>query len=195
MRNSAVVLISLAVCLRLNPAGAEEVSPLWRLTAGAEIIVAGSLSVPVDKFRADIAAHEETYIDLGVSVNTVLKGNYSRSDIIYHFTGDRPYNLPNETLIALNGRPAILFLVRSSEGLYFLDEQALKPASASLIAELQREIAREEAVSRNWRPHPDSPHYQEVQALMGRLVEPATQEKAIEDLDLLAPDALSASAS
>jgi hypothetical protein len=74
--------------------------------------------------------------------------------------------------------------------LYFLDQEALRPAQASLIAELQKEIARQEAVSRNWHPHPDSPHYQEVQALIGRLVDSATQEKAIEDLDNLGPDAV-----
>jgi hypothetical protein len=189
----SVVFTFLLVCLSLAQASAaEQISRFWRPSAAAEHVAVGTLHVPVDEIRADIASGSTRYIDVAISIDATLKGELPTVTAIRHFTRDRSYNISNDALIALDGQRVILFLVRGLGGLYFpnIGPEALQPAFPSSVAELRTEIARQDLVSRSWMPHPDSPHRAEVQALIERLLLVTTQDRAVQELDALAPDAI-----
>ena len=185
----------------VNPASnADTISKSWALCAASSTIVTGTLHVPVRELRA---AHRGGggYVSATVDVSEVLKGERSEALTVTFSSEDRAFAPKSDALIALDGRPVLLFLAAIPDDTgsgrlktYFTSDaaNAVRARSAPEVMEIRAEIARQAAVLRTWRPHPEWPHEAEVKHLIAETLVRETAERAFRDLENLGPDAVPA---
>lgn len=175
-------------------------SKLWTLCATAGTIVTGTLHVPVKELR-QASRSGGRYLTATVDVADVLKGERADATAVTFYTEDRSYAPKREQLIALDGKPVLLFLSAvpdsaspAKTSTYFAGytADALRALSVSEVEEIRAEIARQQRVLRTWRPHPEWPHEAEVKQLIEKMLVRETQMRAFKDLEDLGAGAVPA---
>lgn len=175
-------------------------SKSWALCAASSTIVTGTLHVPVEELRAAQGSGGR-YVSATVDVSEVLKGERSEARVVTFFSDDRPYAPKSIELVALDGRPVLLFLTAIPDDgasgqpkTYFAGYTpgAVRPLSPSELTDIRAEIARQTRVLRNWRPHPEWPHEAAVKKLIAKTLVRTTAARAFHDLENLGPAAVPA---
>lgn len=164
--------VAAATALGTVPAGAEEPLrfDLWRLVAAARLIVIGS---PMPD-PAALDSINRAYVTVPVEDVAVLKGQAPSPLVVNHWNEDVPYSPSNEAVLAVSGRPAVLFLISadtgSGEQFYFVQNKAsLRPADGAFAAATRTEIAWQREYLRHWKPDIRAPHYGTVKAIIGEI--------------------------
>jgi len=179
---------------------AAPVSKSWALCAASTTVVTGTLHVPVRELRA---AHGSAgrYLNATVDVSEVLKGERSQALTVSFFSVDESYAPKSGALIALDGKPVVLFLTAEPDPdaparlkSYFAgySPDAVRARSEPELTEIRAEITRQARVLREWRPHPEWPHEPAVKELIAKTLVRETAARAFTDLEHLGPDAVPA---
>lgn len=191
-----VLILSVLAVLAANPVRAEDTAHLWRICAQSEIIVEGTISVPLDQ-TGHIQIGSDGYTTAFVKVGQTLKGPTRSSLLVQHYAKSDKYSVPIKNLIELDGRKAVLFLVSASRGdvhreWYFAGyRDGLRPASIELTKSIEAEVERQTTVLHNWQPATRS-MTRDVRALIEQTVHRKTELTAFRRLEDLGQPAVPA---
>ncbi|MEO8616327.1 MAG: hypothetical protein ABI600_14370 [Luteolibacter sp.] len=169
----------------------------WPLVARSQVIVIGTLDVPVERIREFQSSGKHDYLNLTVKTDQVMKGNVAREFNVSWFTKPRSDSPDPEQVIGLNGKNVMLFLSVSHEDrketLYFAADstkavteysEKLQQRVLSEIA-LQRKVlaARDQAVA-----VPNPAIFQKVKKLIDATTRKESQKDAFKQLEALGWD-------
>ncbi len=193
---SAIPILSVLAVLTAVPVRADDPAHLWRICAQSEVIVEGTIAVPLDE-AGHVQVDGDGYTSVFVRVDRTLKGPGRPSLLVRHYAKDNKYGVPNEVLVGQDGRRAILFLISASrDGVnreWFFEgfRDGLRPASPELTKSIAAEVERQTAVLHNWRPAARS-MTREVRLLIGQTVNRETETDAFKHLEDLGQSAVPA---
>lgn len=169
------------------------------LVARSDVILTGVLQVPVDLLRERARMERPDYIDIPVAKIGVLKGEASQNIVVSYYPKDTDDSPQVATVIARSDLPSLIFLGYGDglkRALYFAGytPASLRTASHSDVGAVGAEIARQDAILKNWRPDYTAPHLDEVRALISKLdqVYGEEQQQVFEQLMALGNDAVPA---
>ena len=190
----AAALLFIALCT--SASGAEPSRQYWRLCARADIIVVGTLSLPRDD-KEQIAT-KNGRAEIALRPERVVKGNPPAATTVRYFLGDEPYEVHKEMLLALDGKPAVIFLILGTDGsnqpvLYFEQSTAaVEAAEPSHIAQVDAEIARQNDVLAHWRPNPGLRDFEAAKVLIDKTTAADGATEAFKGLEALGQSGVSA---
>jgi hypothetical protein len=185
--SATAALLPLTLASALPPAGewlpaqaacpaSEAARRLAALVAQSPIIVLAEAHVPSGEISAAAGKRSPDYIEISLLRPRVLKGQVGGGSITIKVYPQDTADAPSmAALRAADGRPHLYFLTSADElgpELYFAGNSpaALAPADAASLRDVEREIARQQAILRSWRADPSLPHYGEVAGLIRQLV-------------------------
>jgi hypothetical protein len=198
---AVAILAPALIASGIRAGDAEPISKSWALCAASTKIAVGTLHVPANELRT--APKAGRYLNATVDVSETLKGERSRTVVVRFFSEDRPYAPNTKTMLALNGRPVMVFLTanpdpdaagRATNYFAGYTAAAIRVPTPAEVAGIRAEVARQENVLRQWRPHRDWPHETEVKGLIEKTLRPETAAQAFKDLEKLGSDAVPAMA-
>jgi hypothetical protein len=173
--------------------------PLARLVAGADLIVAASPDVPVERLRSAMAVETPDYVDVTLTSATILKGEADAAGLVVKVYPQTRASAPSpEALLARAGQPTLFFLVRVDEGptgLYFASSpDALQSVTPAQLEAVQTEVRRQQMVNSHWLADPSPPQYSRVRTLLAGLpgATLGRQELIFRELEALGRDAVPA---
>ena len=192
-RASITALLALGlVASNIRAGDTEPISKSWAVCAASTTIAVGTLHVRADELRA--ASKQGRYLDATVDVSETLKGERSETIVVRFFSENRPYAPNSNTLLALNGRPVMVFLTaipdpdtagRATNYFARYTADALRVSSPAEVTNIRMEVARQANVLRTWGPHPEWPHEAEVKGLIEKMLRRETAAQAFKDLEKL----------
>lgn len=129
-----------------EPAHGLEDEQLWKLVAQSQIIVVGTVTVPVDQLEETERTGHHRSIEINARVQRYLKGDPGAENItVRYFTKPESYSPSMQALTAANGKESVLFLHSVDDGIvsgvYFAGYTAA--AFQSSIPELVRDVTNE----------------------------------------------------
>jgi hypothetical protein len=190
------VIVSLFCSVWLAAAYADQPKPdeLWALIAESQIVATGMLEVPVAEIRSRIESHKPEYVGLILKNAKALKGSAPSEIPIRWYTDARGYALRPERIISLNGRNAVLFLIKVDEesvkGFYFAGDtpKAIADADAGFLEKVRAEVSAQEQILKSFDnrfPPANEPLYQKVKDEIDATTRKSTQMGAFRQLEQL----------
>lgn len=175
---------------------------LWKLVANSQIIASGRLSVPSERLAALKKAGKEDYVELLFQSERCLKGNCAAQSTIRYFSEDVPYSPQLQSLIELDGKDAIVFLVAVSESgsmqgvtferLYFAGHtpEALRLSTEHEEQQIAAEVAAQSSALTGFSKTTSDPYFAKVKGLIDDFTKPAKQQAAFSELENLGDKAV-----
>lgn len=200
-RSASLIVGILALGLSEHAFAAEPDPPdLWKLVAQSHFIVEGVLDVPVTEIRLAAQSKKHRYVELGLAVEQVLKGELKeRSLVIRFYTRPDPFGPAPKAVTDLTGKRVMVCLIRSDEpgceGYYFAGDTpaALQASKPEAIGRTKQEIREQrqilEAFDKNFRPEQERV-YPKVQQLIAATADSKKQQWAFRELQALGQDAV-----
>ncbi|MDF7774386.1 hypothetical protein P1X14_03935 [Sphingomonas sp. AOB5] len=168
---------------------------LANLLAGSNLVLIGRMTAPA-QLAGEAEKPSPGYLDIPVVVDGVLKGDAADHVSLRFYPKDAPYKPSNDDVLRLTGVPAILFLTRAEDGLYFAGYTpgALTRATDLAVGTTRAEISRQEQIAGAWRIDTRLPRFGEVRTLIARLghVRDDAQRSIFEQLEALGSEAVPA---
>ena len=160
--------------LRAAPVGCPANVALARLVRESEAILVATPRVPAKRLKAAMLKSSPDYIDIPLDQPSNLKGEADRGPLILKVYPKRTTYMPSpERLLALSGKPALLFVTHVDQGpigLYFQQfPEALQDATPKETSAVRAEIARQGSRSTAWRADASVPHFDDVRILLTQL--------------------------
>lgn len=172
---------------------------LATLLAASDVVLVGEMDVPRQRLVDEARKVSPAYLDIPIRVESVVKGGSMARVTVRFFPQDSAYQPPNDAILGLADKSAILFLTRvdvGPVGLYFAGytPDALKPARDVTVAAVRAEAARQAQVAASWRADTTLPHFAEVRDLIARLgtVSGDEQQRVFDGLEALGEAAVPA---
>jgi hypothetical protein len=190
----AACLLLLFLCTHAD--AAEPSRAYWRLCAQADAIVLGTLSVPHDGKGAIAGA--DGWARIALRAERTMKGNLPPEPAVRFYLGADPGEVTKETLLALDGKPVIAFLLFSTDGdsrpaFYFAQsERGVAAAEPARVAEIDAEIVRQNGVLAHWAPDTGTANFTSVRLLIGKTTTKDGAAQAFKDLEALGRGGVSA---
>ena len=187
---SAVFIMGALSLLACVPARAIDAAELWRPCAQSELIVEGTVSVPLNK-DGRIEAGSDGYTAVFVRVDRTIKGPKQGSVVVRQYVNDRRYDAIKRQLTGFDGQRAVLFLVSASDdgvnrNWYFAGLRTglalFAPDAAPGVA---AEVERQRVVLLNWKPHSRDGDRKAVKVFIDRMVDAKAEEPAFKTLESL----------
>jgi len=202
MKNTTILLVYLCVTVyaSLKVCHAQP-NAMWSLVAQSHIIATGTLNVPVDHIRSCLASNQHAYAEIRVNIDETIKGRPPAVFVIRWYTEPRDYAPAPESVIALNGKTAMLFLVDVDDapvsGYYFAGytPRALSDAGEAHVTQVRREVtAQQQLLAQFWKAFPPSnePLYDRVKNVLDATTRKDSQMSAFRELEELGPKAVPA---
>ena len=82
---------------------------LAALVAQSDYAVIGTMAIPTDELRRRAAEPSPDYIDIPVAVIRTVKGMIAGNIVMRFYPKDAGYKPGNAAMVALDGKPALLF--------------------------------------------------------------------------------------
>jgi hypothetical protein len=181
-----------ALCAAVSAA---EPSPDWRLVARANVIALATLSVPHD--AKGLLGGEDNFASIEIHPTRAMKGSLPPGVAIRQYLSDEAYYVKRETLLTLDSKPVIVFLVLATDGadhpaLYFANEHGLEAAEGGRVAEINAEIMRQNEVLTHWESDSTLKDFIVVSALINKTTMKNDAAQAYKGLEALGRDGVSA---
>lgn len=173
--------------------------PLARLVAQADLIVAASPDVPVERLRTAMAMEAPDYVDVTLTSAAILKGEADVAGLVVRvYPQTRAYAPSPEALLGRAGQPTLFFLVRVDEGptgLYFASSpDALQSVTPAQLEAVRTEVRRQQLINNHRVGDPSLPQYSRVRDLLSGLPRATLerQEQIFRELEAMGRDAVPA---
>ena len=174
---------------------------LWPLVAQSDVIVTGTMAVPVDHIRSCLASNKHAHAEINVTLWEALKGKTPETFVVRWYTEPRDYAPDPERVIALAGKRVLLFLVDVEDapvrGYYFAGytPRALADAAPAQVQEVQNEISAQRQLLAGFSeafPPAEEPFLRKVKSLIDATTRKDSQMAAFRELEELGPKAVPA---
>jgi len=187
MRMRMLVTLAVALGILFGTANGDAPARLWRICAQSELIVYGTVSVPRST-TGMIVSNDDGLAEIHLSVDQTIKGRVGGHITVQHNARDDTADVSNATLLALDGKRVIVFLMSVDSGngrkWYFAGyRNGIEQASGSEFRDVKAEVARQLTVLQSWRPHGDKAQTAVVRALVNDTTNAAQERDAFRRLE------------
>jgi hypothetical protein len=175
---------------------AEPSQAYWRLCAQSDAVVLGTLTVPRDS--GGRIAGKDDYARIEFHPTQIMKGKLTPEPFVRYYLGVAPHEVEQKTLLALNGKPVIAFLIlaaddRSNPALYFAQNvHGVEAAVPQRVKEIGAEIDRQKDVLAHWKSDPSVSHFAAAKVLIDKTTVRSSTTQAFKDIEALGHEGVSA---
>ncbi len=203
MMKTAFIWLAISLTTVIGADTAYQPSPdsIWPIVAESDIIVTGTLSVPVEKIQNCLKSKRHEYVEIDVTTDQTLKGEPQKHLMIHWYTEANSYSPTPERVISLDSKRGLLFLVHvddpSVAGYYFAGRtpKALSNSGDHSIDATKHEIAVQDQMLVEFKktfPSSGDPLSKKVKDLIDATTRNKSQEAAFRELEELGPKAVPA---
>jgi hypothetical protein len=163
------------------------------LVAASNQIVVGRMTI-TPEVATRIRGKATAYLDIPVAVSQTIRGPQYSNLSFKVYPNDAPYSPSNAAVLGFGEAPALIFLTRANNQLFFAGDTpaALQPGAnaAGAVAE----VTRQESLLKNWHADNSLPQYRAVHDLIAQLgtVSGAEQQRVFDRIEALGQQAVPA---
>jgi hypothetical protein len=199
MIKRSIILTSVIIaltCLDIAFSKSQNPQISWQLVAKSHTILSGTLKVPIQDIKSALSSGSHKYIVVEIAPKQLIKGKLGEEiPSVRYYTQPRDYAPRPESVIALDGREAIIFLVYSDDpyakGFYFSGStpKVLQPFDSKTFNEIKKEVDNQYEVLRNFEkrfsPEKDK-LFPKVKRLVESTLDPEKEHVSFKELERLA---------
>lgn len=190
-------LITCLLCtVWLAAARADQPKPdeLWAIIAESHVVATGMLEAPVAEIQSRIESRKPEYANLILKNAKAQKGSAPSEIPVRWYTEALEYAPTPERIISLNGKNAVLFLIKVDEdsvnGFYFAGDtrKAIAEPDEGFLEKVRVEVSAQEQILKSFAnrfPPGSEPLYQNVKVMIDATTRKKTQMEAFRQLEKL----------